>query len=104
LARMCGCTSWAELHEKLERHRAAVSRHFEEVFAESAPQTEPWPEHERLSALRASQRYASLPADSRRRLDRLVPMLHRAAAATAEPEAAFVRTLDFVESIASRAA
>ena len=42
-----------------------------------------WPEHPRLAALRASQRYAQLPDASRRRLDALVPALARAAAAHA---------------------
>ena len=55
-------------------HRAAVTRHFQAVFAErEAARPKPWPEHPRLAALRASQRYAALPDDSRRRLDALMP-------------------------------
>src|ERR1041384_4689571 len=69
LARMAGFSSWSEFREVLEKHRLAVSRHFEAVFAESKAQAEPWPEHPRLAALRASQRYAALPDESRRRLD-----------------------------------
>ncbi|HEX6321726.1 MAG TPA: bifunctional glutamine synthetase adenylyltransferase/deadenyltransferase, partial [Burkholderiales bacterium] len=58
VARMAGFASWEAFSRALEAHRAAVSRHFESVFAESAPPGEPWPEHPRLESLRASQRYA----------------------------------------------
>src|SRR5439155_26741918 len=46
----------------------------------------------------------SLPADSGRRLDALVPALAKAAAATADPQATLARGVDLVEAIASRAA
>jgi [glutamine synthetase] adenylyltransferase / [glutamine synthetase]-adenylyl-L-tyrosine phosphorylase len=104
LARMSRFPSWEEFSRALEAHRAAVTRHFEAVFAQSKQEAEPWPQHPRLTALRASQRYAALPADSRRRLDALVPALARAARATPDPEATLVRGVDLVESIASRAA
>jgi len=104
LARMSGFSSWNEFREVLEKHRLAVSRHFEAVFAESKAQSEPWPEHPRLAALRASQRYAALPDESRRRLDALIPALARAARATPDAEATLTRALDLVEAIASRAA
>jgi glutamate-ammonia-ligase adenylyltransferase len=104
VARMCGFPSWAEFAKVMEQHRAAVSRHFEAVFAESAQAGEPWPEHPRLESLRASQRYAALPADSRRRLDALVPALWRAAGATPDREVTLARALDLVEAIAARAA
>jgi glutamine synthetase adenylyltransferase len=74
------------------------------VFAESQAQAEPWPEHPRLAALRASQRYAALPDESRRRLDALVPALARAAPATPDAETTLTRGVDLVEAIASRAA
>jgi glutamate-ammonia-ligase adenylyltransferase len=105
VARMAGFGSWDAFSKALEAHRAAVSRHFEAVFAESAPAAgEPWPEHPRLDSLRASQRYAALPADSRRRLDALIPALWRAAAATPDREVTLARALDLVEAIAARAA
>jgi glutamate-ammonia-ligase adenylyltransferase len=104
LARMSCFSSWTEFSRALDAHRAAVSRHFEAVFAESARPSEPWPEHPRLQSLRASQRYAALPADSRRRLDALIPALMRAAAASPARDATFVRAVDLVESIATRAA
>lgn len=63
-----------------------------------------WPDHPRAVALRASQRYAVLPEDSRRRLDQLVPALAKAAAATADPEATLARGIDLFEAVARRAA
>src|SRR5216684_2147774 len=104
LARMSGFATWESFEKKLDEHRDAVSRHFEAVFAEPDQKLEPWPEHPRLDALRASQRYAALPDISRRRLDALVPALARAAAATPDPEATLVRGIELVEAIASRAA
>jgi glutamate-ammonia-ligase adenylyltransferase len=105
LAAMCGQPSWAAFSEKLQAHRAAVTRHFQAVFAEERQAAaEPWPEHPRLSAMRASQRYAALPEDSRRRLDAVVPALARAAAATADPQETIARGADLLEAVASRAA
>ena len=104
VAEMCGFPSWQRFCEKLEAVRAAVSRHFGQVFAEPAAPVEAWPDHPRLAALRASQRYAALPEGSRARLDRLIPALARAAQATADPEATLARGVDLVEAIASRAA
>ncbi len=105
VARMMRYAAWPALAGQLAAHRAAVTRHFESVFAErSADVAEPWPEHPRLAALRASQRYALLPADSRARLDRVIPALGRAAAKTADPGATLTRGVDLIEAIASRAA
>ena len=104
IARMMGFSSWEIFSAELARKREAVTRHFEAAFAEREQKAEPWPEHPRLAALRASQRYAALPADSRRRLDALVPPLARAARATPDPEATLARGVDLVEAIASRAA
>jgi [glutamine synthetase] adenylyltransferase / [glutamine synthetase]-adenylyl-L-tyrosine phosphorylase len=104
LARMCGFSSWQEFQETLNRHRGAVSRHFEAVFSEPLQAPEAWPDHPRLAALRAGQRYAALPDESRRRLDALIPALARAAAATPDAQATLARGVDLVEAIASRAA
>jgi hypothetical protein len=95
---------WLSFEKEFNRHRGAVTRHFEAVFAEREQKSEPWPEHPRLAALRASQRYAALPDASRRRLDALIPALARAAQATPDAEATLVRGVDLVEAIASRAA
>jgi glutamate-ammonia-ligase adenylyltransferase len=104
LARMSGFSSWEDFRESLEEHRQAVARHFEAVFAESQQESEPWPEHPRLAALRSSQRYAALPDESRRRLDVLIPALARATRVSADPETALARGVDLVEAIAGRAA
>jgi len=105
LARMMGCASWLDFAAALAAHRAAVASHFAAVFADRAPSAEAaWPEHPRLTALRASQRYATLPAESRHRLDRLVPAIAAAAARTADREATLARAVDLLETISSRAA
>jgi len=105
VAVMLGFAEWADLAAVLDEHRAAVTRHFNSVFADKAGRAEaPWPDHPQLAALRKSQRYTGLPADSRRRLDRVVPALAQAAKRTADPEATLTRGIAFLEAIASRAA
>jgi len=104
LAGMCGFASWAAFSSELQGHRDAVTRHFQAVFAEDKQQLEAWPDHPRLAALRASQRYAALPEESRRRLDAVVPALARAAASTPDPQETIARGADLIEAIASRAA
>ena len=128
VAAMSGFAGWDAFMRELDAHRAAVTRHFQAVFAESAsgdsPMQAAWdgtPEERlrvlaasgfadaegsgrRLEAARASQRYAGLPPDSRRRFDALVPALVEAARATPEPDATLARGLDLIESVARRAA
>src|SRR5438067_4161653 len=105
VARMMGFGDWSAFAAELARHRAAVSEQFGNIFAERpAEAAASWPDHPRLAALRASQRYAALPDDSRRRLDRVIPALARAAARTGDAEATLVRGIALVEAIASRAA
>ncbi len=105
IACMAGFESWEPFSATLEAHRDAVTRHFQAVFAEPLAEGEarPWPEHPRLAALRASQRYAQLPDDSRRRIDQLVPLLGEAAASTPDPSATLARGADLIEAIAGRA-
>ncbi len=104
LSRMMGFADWPSFDARLAAHRAAVTRHFEAVLAGPGESVEPWPDHPRLAALRASQRYAALPDDSRRRLDAVIPALVRAARATPDAEATLARGVDFIEAVASRAA
>ncbi|MEO8717561.1 MAG: bifunctional [glutamate--ammonia ligase]-adenylyl-L-tyrosine phosphorylase/[glutamate--ammonia-ligase] adenylyltransferase, partial [Burkholderiales bacterium] len=126
VARMSGCASWDEFHARLQSHREAVQRHFQDVFAESAAVEAPdlWQDDRaamsqalagrgfrdpdasagRLLATRRGQRYASLPTDSRRRFDALVPALAAAAAKTADADATLARGLELMEAIARRAA
>ena len=105
VASMLGFANWAAFAPVLAKHRAVVTRHFDAVFAEKATTVEAaWPDHPQLIALRTSQRYLTLPADSRRRLDRVVPTLAEAAKRTADAEATLTRGVAFLEAIASRAA
>jgi glutamate-ammonia-ligase adenylyltransferase len=126
IARMSACASWDEFSARLQAHRDAVQRHFQSVFAESQAVEGPdvWQDDrqavaqalaargfrnaamsaDRLAAVRRSQRYALLPADSRRRVDALVPALAAAAARCGDPDATLARGLDLIEAIARRAA
>lgn len=125
IAAMCGFSSWESLYSRLEAVRAGVTRHFQDVLAESEPAgsalwqddraasarelealgfRDPPAGAARLAGARASQRYALLPEDSKRRFDALVPALVAAAAATADPDATLARGLDLIEALARRAA
>jgi len=105
LAKMAGFASWQAFSARLQSVRDAGLRAISRAcFAERDPEAAPWPEHPRLDALRSSQRYAALPADSRRRLDALVAGAREGSRATADPQATLARGVDLVEAIASRAA
>jgi [glutamine synthetase] adenylyltransferase / [glutamine synthetase]-adenylyl-L-tyrosine phosphorylase len=126
IARMSGCAGWDEFHARLQAHRDAVQRHFQDVFAEASAVDAPdlWQDDraamaqalagrgfrnpemsaDRLLAMRRSQRYAVLPEESRRRLDALAPALAAAAAQGADPDATLARGLDLIEAVARRAA
>src|SRR3989454_8746460 len=124
IAAMAGLADWQPFYERLGDTRAVVTRHFQDVLAESeAGLALPQDDREatarelealgfrdppggaaRLAAARASQRYALLPGGSKRRFDALVPALARAAAATADPDATLARGLELVEALARRAA
>ena len=104
LARMAGFDTWAAFLDVLDAHRSAVTRHFQAVFAEpAASEAAPWPDYPRLVALRSGQRYAQLPDESRRRIDRLVPLLAAAASTTPDPQTTLARGVDLIEAIAGRA-
>src|SRR5437867_3795771 len=125
VAAMAGFADWQSFYERLGDTRAAVTRHFQDVLAESEAAgpalsqddreatarelealgfRDPPGGAARLAAARASQRYTLLPGDSKRRFDALVPALAHAAAATADPDATFARGLDLLEALARRAA
>jgi [glutamine synthetase] adenylyltransferase / [glutamine synthetase]-adenylyl-L-tyrosine phosphorylase len=103
VAAMAGFAAWPEFYAALAKQRDAVSRHFDAVFAEKEAPVEPWPDHPRAAAFRSSQRYGALSAESKRRLDALIPALARAARATPDAQTAIARGMDLVEAIASRA-
>jgi len=104
VAAMAGFGGWDAFYARLNEVRALVTRHFESVFAEGDREEHAWPAHPRAEVLRKSQRYTTLPEDSRRKVDQLVPAFARAARATPDPDATLTRAVDFVESIAGRAA
>ena len=106
IAAMADFADWPAFSTHLEAVRAQVTRHFQDVLAGPAPEIAlaAWPDHPRAHALRASQRYAMLPEESRRRLDQLVPALVAAAASTADPAATLARGIDLIEAVARRAA
>jgi glutamate-ammonia-ligase adenylyltransferase len=125
LAAMAEFADWPSFAERLARVREAVTGHFQVVLAEAEPADsalwedpreaaarelealgfrDPPTSAARLAASRASQRYALLPEDSKRRFDALVPALARAAAATDAPDATLARGLDLIEALARRAA
>jgi len=126
IAALCGFAAWDAFAARLAEVRGAVTRHFDAVFAESQPSAageywtdaaeavaerlaakgygDPAASAARLAALHASQRYAQLPEDSKKRIRALVPELVSAAAATPEPDATLARGLDLIEAIARRAA
>src|SRR6185436_3329302 len=106
IAEMMEFDSWPAFSERLMAIRAQVVRHFEAVLAspDSDSNAGAWPEHPRAQTLRASQRYANLPEQSRALVDRLVPALVRAAQSTPDPDATTTRGVDLIEAIAGRAA
>jgi glutamate-ammonia-ligase adenylyltransferase len=111
IAAAMGYADWARFGAALEAHRAAVTRHFEGVFATAgAPEnafspvwlgtvedgaavheleakgyTAPRETLARLRAARTANRYLQLPAPSRDRVDQLVPRLIEACARARAP-------------------
>jgi len=130
VAEAMGFGGYAALETALAEHRAAVTRHFEGIFA-VAPEGEHalshlWQEaadtprsvgvlaglgfrepdavEQRLRSLRSTSRYREMPAASQALLDRLVPLAVEAAAAGKDPDATLERLIGLLESIARRGA
>jgi glutamate-ammonia-ligase adenylyltransferase len=128
VAQAMGFASFEAMLEELDDHRATVSEHFEQVFAEPNQGrhhalAELWHdagggvarfEHlgyrnppaaaQRLAALRAGPLYQQMPPDIRSRFDGLVPRLVEAAAALPNPDETLARGVDLFEAISKRAA
>jgi len=128
VAESMGYGSHAALVAALDEHRGRVSRHFGQIFAASAegghalahvwqesadPEKsvaalvglgfqQPQAIEARLRALRGGSRYREMPAASQARLDRLVPLLVEAAAATKNPDVTLDRLLDLLASVSRR--
>ncbi|KAF0164037.1 MAG: glutamate-ammonia-ligase adenylyltransferase [Rhodocyclaceae bacterium] len=129
VARAMGFASFEALLEELDDHRATVSRHFEQVFAdpnhgehvlaglwhdaggeaqedsfEGLGYRNPPAAAQRISALRAGPLYQQMSQEIRSRFDVLVPRLIEAAAALPNPDETLSRGVDLLESISRRAA
>ncbi len=129
LAESMGCEDWSQFQVLLDEQRAAVTRHFESIFAEHAEDSTSVPLWQgsldpeaaatelatrgfsapddamrRLAAFRGSTRYQQLPETSKQRLETLVPRVIDEAAKTSDPGTTLARCLDFVESVSRRAA
>ena len=124
-----GFASFEAMLEELDDHRATVSRHFEQVFAdpnhgqhalaalwqdagsgdheerfEGLGYRNPPAAVQRMAALRAGPLYQQMSQDIRGRFDALVPRLIEAAAALPNPDETLSRGVDLLESISRRAA
>jgi len=129
VARAMGFASYEALLEELDDHRAAVARHFEQVFAdpnhgehilaalwhdaggeaqeekfESLGYRNPPAAAQRVAALRAGPLYQQMAQDIRGRFDVLVPRLIEAAAELPNPDETLSRGAELLESISRRAA
>lgn len=122
LAQAMLCSDWPEFIQRLDVHRTAVRRHFEQVLGDPAPAVTPASgaaplaqqfqdagfvradEMARLvEATAGSVKMRRLAASSRDRFDALLPRLIEVAGRTTAADLAFPRLLNFIESIASRA-
>jgi len=129
VAKAMGFASYEALLEELDDHRASVSRHFEQVFAdpnhgehalaglwheaggeaqeekfEGLGYRNPPAAAQRVAALRAGPLYQQMSQDIRSRFDVLVPRLIEAAAELPNPDETLSRGVDLLESISRRAA
>jgi [glutamine synthetase] adenylyltransferase / [glutamine synthetase]-adenylyl-L-tyrosine phosphorylase len=129
IAQGMGFPGWPQFQRALDAERAAVTRHFESIFAEQNEESTSTPlwqgsiepdaavaalgargfaasdeAMKRLAALRAGVRYQQLPESSKERLDKLVPRIIDAAAKTADPDMTLARLLDFIDSVSRRSA
>jgi glutamate-ammonia-ligase adenylyltransferase len=128
IAEQMGYDTYPPFAEALDAHRAHVSRHFGEIFADSSRSQHPlaplWQDAEsadatmeqltalgfrrahdlqqRLFAMRRSGRYREMPAVSQRRLDRLIPLTIAVARSHADPDATLERVLQLLESVSRR--
>ena len=130
VAAAMGFADFPALLQVLDQHRALVSHHFHAVFDDPNRNThdlaDVWQQAEddvpctsrlsslgykdaeaaaqRLAQFKKSSRYQQLSADSRARIDLLVPRLVEVATTTADADATLSRGLDLLEVIARRSA
>ncbi|WP_332675648.1 bifunctional [glutamate--ammonia ligase]-adenylyl-L-tyrosine phosphorylase/[glutamate--ammonia-ligase] adenylyltransferase [Aromatoleum sp.] len=130
IVRAMNFPDWSALMEVVDRHRTAVSRHFDHVFGDPSEEAhtldsmwasagdvehaapilerlgyaDPAAAARRLAALHSSTRYQQLPNHIRSRLDALMPRVVEVAAATPGPDDTLSRCLDLIEAISRRGA
>ncbi len=129
IANAMGQADFSALQNELDRHRALVSRQFEQIFGSQQAglnDLQLW--HEGITAeelnnhlgklgyhnpqdtaqyllqLRASNRYLQLPEMSRQRLDKLVPQFITLCVQYGDPDATLSRLLNLLEAVSRRAA
>jgi len=129
LARVMGCSDWADYLARLEAHRERVAGHFRDLIAE--PEDEQassdidlplWgddlcaesltelgyrdPGHSvaALVELRDSKRVMSLQVQGRERLEEFMPQLLQACAEVDDPDTALARVLPLVTAVTRRSA
>jgi glutamate-ammonia-ligase adenylyltransferase len=133
LAFAAGFNDWPAYEKVLERHRRKVQEHFSQVFVApqgeaaeptaglsgvwlnavgataslkllaKAGYTQPEEALQLLTGLRGAANYEAMAAESRARLDRLMPLLIGAAGLTHEPLTTLSRLIRLVEAIGRRA-
>jgi len=129
IADAMGYPDYPALLEELDRHRALVSMHFEQIFgAQQETQggerlwyanitLEELDQHlgnmgyraasesaQRLQQFRAGNRYRQLPELSRQRLDKLIPQFMTLSARHSDPDGTLSRLLVMLDGISRRAA
>ena len=133
IANSMGCADFGSFEKRLDVHRAAVTRQFNDIFVAAPQQSDalaaiwhdsaeggaseralsllagvgfenPEEVQKRLASLRASSRYREMPAVSQSRLERLVPRAIEAAAARPNRELTLERMLQLLEAVSRREA
>ncbi len=108
LAQAMGFADWPVYLTELERQRAIVHGHFQDVIvvreeavaAAAAPEVWPQP----VQALLASRAVGQVSATARDRLDRLLPVLVRACAGHEDGDLALQRVMPLIEATLKRSA
>ncbi|HEX5336822.1 MAG TPA: bifunctional [glutamate--ammonia ligase]-adenylyl-L-tyrosine phosphorylase/[glutamate--ammonia-ligase] adenylyltransferase [Gallionella sp.] len=128
IAQAMGYDDFAALMAELDRHRALVTRQFEQIFGaqqEEQGDAQLWRDDigeaelhghlvrlgyraasdsaQRLLQLRDGNRYRQLPDASRQRLDKLIPQFIALSAQQRNPDATLFRLLGLLEAISRRA-
>ena len=126
VAQAMGFADFAAFKLALDAHRATVSSHFDQVFADPGQERhelaelwngaggdvadgfeklgyrDPAAAAARVTAMRSAPRYAQMPEEIRSRLDALVPRLVQVAAQEPNPDETLARGLDLLDAISRR--